>query len=217
LSVYFKDISERKQHIAELRESEQRYSDVFHFSPLPMWVVDLDTLKFMDVNRATIDHYGYSREEFLDMTLRDIRPAAEQAKLEEGLAEGKKNPAAMAHRVMVHRKKDGQLMNVEIQIAPFQFKGGQNSIVIATDITERLRYVKAIEQQNEKLQEISWMQSHIIRAPLARIMGLIPMFIDPKSTIKEKRDISEYLVVSANEMDKVIKNITDATCAASVN
>jgi PAS domain S-box-containing protein len=217
LSVYFKDISERKQHIAELRESEQRYSDVFHFSPLPMWVVDLDTLKFMDINRATIDHYGYSRDEFLDMTLKDIRPPAEQASLERGLAEGKKNPAAMARRVMVHRKKNGELMNVEIQIAPFQFKGGQNSIVIATDITERLRYVKAIEQQNEKLHAISWMQSHVIRAPLARIMGLIPMFIDPKSTLKEKQDISEFLVVSANEMDKVIKNITDATCAASVN
>jgi len=216
LSVYFKDITERKQHIAELSESEKRYSDVFHFSPLPMWVVDLDTLKFMDINQATINHYGFSREEFLDMTLRDIRPAAEQAKLEQVLADGKKDPAAMAHRVMIHRKKDGQLMNVEIQIAPFQFKGGQNSIVIATDITERLRYVKAIEEQNEKLQEISWMQSHIIRAPLARIMGLIPMFIDPKATVKEKLDISEYLVVSANEMDKVIKNITDATCAAAV-
>jgi PAS domain S-box-containing protein len=217
LSVYFKDISERKKSIKDLKESEQRYSDVFHFSPLPMWVVDLDTLKFMDINQATINHYGFSREEFLDMTLRDIRPVAEQAMLEQVLAEGKKDPAAMAHRVMVHRKKNGELMNVEIQIAPFQFKGGQNSIVIATDITERLRYVKAIEQQNEKLHEISWMQSHVIRAPLARIMGLIPMFIDPKATIKEKLNIGKYLVVSANEMDKVIKNITDATCAASVN
>lgn len=215
LSVYFKDITERKQHITELCESEKRYSDVFHFSPLPMWVVNLDTLKFMDVNRATINHYGYSREEFLTMSLQDIRPATEIASLERALAEDKKRPVALTHRVMIHQKKNGELMNVEIQIGPFQYNGEQTNIVIATDITERLLYIKAIEQQNEKLHAISWMQSHVIRAPLARIMGLIPMFIDPNATLKEKRDISEYLVVSANEMDKVISNITEVTCAVA--
>ena len=60
------------------------------------------------------------------------------------------------------------------------------------------------------------MQSHIIRAPLARIMGLIPIFIDPKTILKEKRNINKYLVPSANEMDRVIKNITAVTCAAVV-
>jgi len=217
LSVYFKDITERKHHMAELRESEQRYSDVFHFSPLPMWVVNLESLAFMDVNEATIEHYGYTREEFLTMTLRDIRPQSELANLQRGLDQGNTEPNAIGHRQVVHRKKNGELMDMSIQLAPFLFKGVKTSIVIATDMTERLLYIKAIEQQNEKLHAISWMQSHVIRAPLARIMGLIPMFIDPKSTIKEKLDISEYLVVSANEMDKVIKNITDATCTASVN
>src|SRR6202035_2681720 len=50
--------TERKKSIADLKESEKRYSDVFHFSRLPMWIVDLDSLKFLDVNRATTDHYG---------------------------------------------------------------------------------------------------------------------------------------------------------------
>jgi PAS domain S-box-containing protein len=204
-------------HIAELLASEKRYSDVFHFSPLPMWVVSLDTLKFMDVNRATIDHYGYTREEFLQMTLRDIRPKAEQASMKKLLADGKKKPEAVTSRVMVHRKKNGELINVEIQLAPFKFKGVESTIVIATDITERLSYIKAIEQQNEKLHEISWMQSHVIRAPLARIMALIPMFIEPANTAKEKESISEYLILSANEMDKVVRDITDATCATAIS
>lgn len=217
LSVYFKDITERKHASADLQASEQRYSDVFHFSPLPMWVVDLDTLKFMDVNQATVAHYGYSREEFLAMTLKDIRPHDELSNLHKALTQTKSETAGVVRRVMVHRKKNGELMNVEIQIAPFQFKGAQNSIVIATDITERLQYVKAIERQNEKLLAISWMQSHIIRAPLARIMGLIPMFIDPKATIEEKQDISEYLVRSANELDEVIKDIVDATVQVPLN
>lgn len=211
LSVYFKDISERKQSISDLKESEQRYSDVFHFSPLPMWVVNLESLAFMDVNEATIEHYGYTREEFLTMNLRDIRPESGLASMQRALDQGDSEPDAIAHRQMVHRKKNGELMNMEIQLAPFRFKGVKTSIVIATDMTERLRYTKAIEQQNEKLLAISWMQSHVIRAPLARIMGLIPMFIDPKTTIKEKQDIGEYLVLSTNEMNNVIQQITDAT------
>jgi PAS domain S-box-containing protein len=216
LSVYFKDITERKQHLTVLRESERRYSDVFHFSPLPMWVVNLESLAFMDVNEATIRHYGYTREEFLTMTLRDVRPEGELVSLQRALDQGDSEPGTIVNRQMIHRKKNGDLMNMEIQIAPFLFKGVKTSIVIATDNTERLKYVKAIEQQNEKLQAISWMQSHVIRAPLARIMGLIPMYIDPKTTLKEKQDISAYLVLSANEMDKVIRDITDATCADAV-
>ncbi len=216
LSVYFKDITERKQHIADLKESEKRYSDVFHFSPLPMWVVNLESLEFIDVNEATIAHYGYSREEFLTMTLRDIWPASELPSLEKGLAEGNRNPTAMTHRIMIHQKKNGELMNVEIQIAPFQLNGVKTSIVISSDITERLKYVKAVEQQNEKLLAISWMQSHVIRAPLARIMGLLPLFQDPNTCGKEREEVMNYLLQSANELDEVIRNITAVTTVVSV-
>jgi PAS domain S-box-containing protein len=181
-----------------------------------MWVVNLESLAFMDVNEATIRHYGYSREEFLTMTLRDIRPENELDNLQAALDRGKTEPKAVYKRNMVHRKKNGELMNMEIQIAPFQFKGVRTTIVIATDMTEQLRYVKAIEAQNEKLIAISWMQSHVIRAPLARIMGLIPMYIDQKITAKERRKISDYLTLSTNELDQVIQNITDATCIADV-
>lgn len=212
LSVYFKDVSQRKGMISDLKESEQRYSDVFHFSPLPMWVVNLESLAFMDVNEATINHYGYTREEFLTMDLRDIRPESELGNMQRALDLGNSEPEAIAHRQVIHRKKDGTLMNMEIQLAPFRFKGVKTSIVIATDMTERLLYIKAIEQQNERLQAISWMQSHVIRAPLARVMGLIPMFIDPKATVEERQEISAYLVESAKEMDKVIRSITDITC-----
>lgn len=65
---------ERNKNIVQLQESEQRYADLFHLSPQPMWVYELGSLKFLNVNHAAINHYGYSFEEFMNMTLSDIRP-----------------------------------------------------------------------------------------------------------------------------------------------
>jgi len=200
---------ERRKNLLELEGSEKRYSDLFNLSPLPMWVFDLKTLKFTDVNHATLKHYGYGREEFLNMTLRDIRPEHEMYCLDAALADKSTNYAQPRHRTMIHQKKNGELINVEIQISPVPNKGGDLNLVIATDITERTRYIKAIEEQNEKLKEISWMQSHIIRAPLSRIMGLIPLIADANSNGENSEEMLEYLNRSANELDTVIKQITD--------
>lgn len=79
------------------------------------------------------------------------------------------------------------------------------------DITERLHYIKAIEEQNENLKEISWLQSHVIRAPLARIMGLIDLINDPTQDMTEKENTLNYLLTSAHELDEVIRTITDKT------
>src|SRR5690606_11730458 len=70
-----------EKHLKEVEQSEQKYSDLFHLSPQPMWVYDLETYRFLDVNAAAITHYGYTREEFLSMTLMDIPPPEGIAKL----------------------------------------------------------------------------------------------------------------------------------------
>ena len=100
-------------------------------------------------------------------------------------------------------------MNVEIQIAPVQYKGSSANVVIANDVTERFKYIKAIEAQNEKLKEISWIQSHIVRAPLSRILGLIPLITSLCENAEERDMMLHYLLTSANELDEVITNITD--------
>ncbi len=196
--------AERKKSTAELEESERRYSEVFHFSPLPMWVVNLDTYTFLDVNKATVEHYGYTREEFLSMTLKDIRPPEEIPAFIKDIEENKQHTETVARNLVIHRKKNGDLINVEVQ---FTYKGVKSNIVIATDITERLNYIKAIEDQNEKLKEISWIQSHVVRSPLSRIMGLIPLIKDADDTA-EKEMMMDYVVASANELDEIIRNIT---------
>lgn len=94
-------------------------------------------------------------------------------------------------------------------ISAFPSKTGLS--VFFKDITERLHYIKAIEEQNENLREISWLQSHVIRAPLARIMGLIQLVTDPDQDVAEKQNTLNYLLTSAHELDEVIRTITDKT------
>lgn len=207
--------AERKKNVIALADSERQYSDLFHLSPLPMWVVNLDTLRFLDVNTATINMYGYTREEFLLMTLRDIRPVEEISEMEKGI-EAARRPGGQPPNVMIHKMKDGTLKYVEIKRAPFHFNGVSATCVIANDITEKLNHLKAIEEQNEKLRDIGWLQSHVIRSPLARIMGLVQLIKDFEADGTELREILGYISCSADELDQVIKDISSKTNAVIV-
>jgi PAS domain S-box-containing protein len=211
LSFYFKDITERKLSEIRIKESEKKYSELFHLSPLPMWVFDVDSSQFLDVNIAAIKHYGYSRAEFLSMTIKDIRPVEDIYLLKESLVRYKAQPQFSRQGIFRHKKKNGEIIQVDIQSRNIQFKGKKGMVILANDITESLNYIKAIEAQNEKLKEISWMQSHVIRAPLARIKALIPLIGDVKEDIVERDKMLDYLSLSANELDDVIGNITDMT------
>ena len=81
----------------------------------------------------------------------------------------------------------------------------------------RKKSAEALEVQNQKLKEISWMQSHVIRAPLAKIIGLIPLINDVKEDRHEREKMLDFLLVSAHELDEVIGNITDKTAVIDSN
>src|SRR5690606_13627853 len=74
---------ERKEISSNLKDSEKRYKDLFHLSPQPMWVYDLETWAFLDVNQSAVNHYGYSKDEFLSMSVLEIRHAEEEEELKE--------------------------------------------------------------------------------------------------------------------------------------
>ncbi len=210
LSVFFRDITESKRAAEALAESEKRYSELFHLSPLPKFVYEMSTLRYLDVNLVAIQNYGYSREEFLSMTILDIRPPEDIPLVMSTVAEHEKDKKVSLEGLFRHRKKNGEIIQVDIQTNIIMYQGVQCKVVVANDVTERVRYIEAIEAQNQKLKDIAWMQSHIIRAPLSRIMGLLPMikFSDKE---QEQQRIKSYLEESAHELDKVIHSITDVT------
>ena len=79
--------------------------------------------------------------------------------------------------------------------------------MLAHDITERLNYIRDIEENNERLQEIAWIQSHVVRAPLARLMGLIYAISDSVEDEKDYHQLYRLILKSANELDEIIRDI----------
>lgn len=198
---------ERFKFIKSIQDSEKKYSDLFHLSPLPLFVYDQETLKFLDINKAAMQHYGYSREEFLSMTIKEIRPAEDLPKLEEALELSIGKDAFYFEGVFRHLKKNGELIYVDIRSNIITRDGRKAEIVLANDITERVLHMETIEKQNEKLKEIAWLQSHVVRAPLSRMMALIKEIENESLSKEDKKLYLSYVLESANELDQIVKDV----------
>jgi PAS domain S-box-containing protein len=199
---------ERKKMRLQLETSERRYSDLFHLSPQPMWVYDIETLRFLDVNIAAEKHYGYTLQEFLGMTIKDIRPEEDVPALIERVENLNKNFGSYAMGTFRHKKKNGEVIHVEIQSNTLPFQETVGRIILANDVTERFAYIEAVEKQNEKLKEIAWIQSHIVRAPLARMMSIIDIIKNYGFDDNDSETLLNHLLTSAEELDVIIKDIS---------
>lgn len=204
-----KESADRADLNMKLRESKGHYKSIFIQNPSPMWVIDGERLKFMQVNDAAVEAYGYSKEEFLNMGIRDLRLACDldciNAEFLTLYTSGRKY-----HYYTRHVRKDKQVFDVEIRCNTIMVQGKRAVLAIGRDVTEARNYIQAIEAQNRKLQEIAYIQSHVVRAPLASIMGLVNLL---KMNLDEKPDpeVLEQLSKAAVEFDDTIKDITKNT------
>ncbi len=139
-----------RQH-GVLSASEERYRLLFENSPLPMWVYDLESLGFLTVNEAAVRHYGYSRDEFLSMTIKDIRPAEDVAPLLDSM---RGMPEVTPTARWRHRKKDGTLITVEISSHAFSLDGKAARLVLANDVTARELAAEALRRSEAQLDAV---------------------------------------------------------------
>ena len=146
--LVFRDVTERRSAQQQIENSERHYRLLFDNNPQPMWVYDRNSLEFLAVNNAAVRQYGYSAEEFLRMTLKDIRPAGEIPALLEDVCQ----PSLTLHRdgPWCHRKRDGTIVTVEVTAHPMQFEGRNACLVLASDITER----RKLEEQFHHAQRL---------------------------------------------------------------
>lgn len=189
----------------KLNDSEIYYRYLFASNPIPMWVFDTTTLRFLQVNDAAVQSYGYSREEFLNMTIEHIRPAIEIRSIVE-IVETNRQTLLPFRKNVNHQRKDKSIFPVEIRSNPIEINGKTGRLVLATDITERSRYIQNIEEKNKKLQDIAWIQSHQVRAPLTSIMSLVDL-LSMEENSPEKAEIISYLQNSAAELNEVVTRV----------
>jgi len=146
-----RDARPRLRAQAALADSEARYRTLFETNPMPMWVYDAETLRFLAVNGAAERGYGWSRDEFLAMTIRDVLPAADLARLDQDLA----SPEAGMQRSTGwrHRTRDGRTLEVETTTHALDFGGRPSRLVLAADVTERNRAERAVRASEEALRQ----------------------------------------------------------------
>ncbi len=146
------DVTVARRIEEALRKSEMQYRLLFESNPQPMWVYDLSTLRFLAVNDAAIRHYGYSRAEFLDMSIMDIRPEDDVKLLCEYISSG--NPELDHAGEWRHRKKDGTVINVEVTSNRVNFAGRAAEFVLANDITERKKAGDALRISEDRYRDL---------------------------------------------------------------
>lgn len=147
------DITARKLAEKNLVENEEKYRLLFSSSPLPMWVYDIRSYRILDVNEAATQHYGYSREEFLGMTIQDIRPGEDVEKMKNQSI--RLQTGVRSGGNWVHIKKDGTLIDVEIKSHDILYNNQNARLVLANDITEKLKTEKIILETSEQLRQLS--------------------------------------------------------------
>jgi len=135
----------------ELRESEAQYRLLFQANPNPMWVCDIGSLRFLAVNDAAVAHYGYSREEFLSMTVADVHPE-EIPFIERQDSSRGSNGGLSSREVWKHVKKNGVTIDVEINSQAIHFQGCEALLVLAHDITAIRNAESALRESREQLQ-----------------------------------------------------------------
>jgi hypothetical protein len=141
------------QRLAELDDAALRklFAAVFDGNPQPLWIYDVETLGFLAVNEAAIRHYGYSRDEFLAMTIADIRPPGDVEALKANVS--RIQPGFEEAGVWRHVAKDGSRIDVEISSNTLDFLGRPAELVLAHDVTERLRLEEQV-RQSQKMEAV---------------------------------------------------------------
>jgi PAS domain S-box-containing protein len=147
--------AELEQHLDEAAKhyakNEWKYKNLFENHPMPMWVLEVPSLKFLDVNESAVSQYGYSRDEFLGMTSFDIRP--EEDKLRFGQLD-RTAPGTQNRGIWRHHKKDGTIIYVEIIVHEIIYRKKQARLIMSMDVTERRKAQHELEVSEKRFRSI---------------------------------------------------------------
>ncbi|MEP6752376.1 MAG: ATP-binding protein [Candidatus Dormiibacterota bacterium] len=207
------DLADRLASEEKVVDSERNYRSLFEGHPQPMWLYDIHTLAFLRVNDAAIDRYGYSREEFLTMTIKDIRRPEDVPKFLELTGHP---PAFDKSGPWTHLLKDGSTVEVLVTSHAVSFGEKEARFVLAEDLTESQRLELELHQSQARAEasaalgrakdEMVSLVSHEMRTPLASIVGFTELLTTREVTPEQRK---EYLTVMLQEGHRLTALIND--------
>lgn len=215
------DITLRKVLEESTRESEKRYRELFLNNPVPTYIFDEITLGFVEVNDAAVESYGYSRDEFASMTLKDLRIKEEIPQLMESIASIGKDTFHSTN--MRHLKKNGTLFPVEITSHSLPEKNGRKTrLVTVTDITERVKAAEQMSLAREKAEASDRIKttflnniSHEVRTPLNGILGFAEIMNQTGLSDEERKESMLMLYQSSDRLLNTITSYMDISLLTS--
>ena len=208
-----RELADRLSSEQKVLDSERNYRSLFESHPQPMWLYDVETLAFLRVNDAAIVRYGYSREEFLAMTIKDIRPPEDLPKFLELVAD---RPAFDKSGPWTHVLKDGSVVQVLVTSHEVSFGATRARFVLAEDLTESQGLELELHQSKARAEagaalgrakdEMVSLVSHEMRTPLASIVGFTELLTTREVTTEQRK---EYLSVMLQEGHRLTALIND--------
>lgn len=144
---------ERKKNLSELKESQKKYLTIFENTPQPMWVIDTEDYRYIQVNEAAVKKYGYTREEFLNMTIFDLRREEELPELNNFLKNDFHTTRDQHFFKTKHLTKTNELIDVELYSNPMFINGKYYRLISAVDVTEKQQLDNIVTNAIIKTQE----------------------------------------------------------------
>ena len=215
---------ERVRNLQFLRESELRYRELFNSNPMPMWVFDAVTHRFLETNSAAVQHYGYTHEEFLGKTPADIRLSSSEDQLREEVAAIRGAREGVKKGIVQHRKKTGEVIFVDIAWHNINYLDRAAILVLGNDVTERILLEEELNEQRlsrqKQITEAVILAQEKERTEIGKelhdnvnqILGASNLYINTAMTDDEMRqellERSTELVSNAiNEIRKISKSL----------
>ncbi|HET8780787.1 MAG TPA: PAS domain S-box protein [Pyrinomonadaceae bacterium] len=189
-----RDITERKQFEEALRDSEERYRLLFESTPQPIWVYNEETLSFLAVNEAATRIYGYTRDEFLSMTIDDLRAQEDIPTLMiKNVSDADELVISSPWR---HQTRDKKIIYVEMSSHPVVFDGKNSKLVIVNDVTER----KLLDEKQQRLHT-SLQQSAMEWRQTFNAIDFPVLIVDLTGAIKRSNLAAEQIIgIGAEEI-----------------
>lgn len=203
---------ERHKSITRIKKSEQYYADLFQLSPNPLLVFDDVSGTILNANAAALETYKYNLDQFKNIKIDDLQVENKLCDTtDQSLILNDGDSKLSCSTLECHCTKNGELLYISSSKNSIIYNDKPAVIVSIENLTKEIVYLQAMQNQNQKLKQIAWMQSHVIRAPVARIMGLTNLLLQNSTTDPNNSHLVKMVQISSLELDSVIHDIVKKT------